>query len=498
MTGEDDGFLTNPEPWREKLPAEVFTAFAAWAQTKRYEITHMREIAAGLSGSYLARIRLRHDGKMTNPVLKIVPPEISKDETARIRWAREKTPTAFWDRHMVEVFLDEALPGTHWYVHLQQLAFPAREFSTLADRIDDPTFTRTCSKVVAAVAQEWPSEHEPKPRVTTPREYLEEFLAPREEGLRDFAAVTGLPWSSPPAHIAVPGRVDTLPNPLALLAGTLDGCSAGAGPADQIELYVTNGHGDFNLGNIVIPVRASQPVADDFRLIDYGRFSPETPVARDPSKLVLSVAAEWLPALAPDNPLRTRLAEVIAWPEGHPDCVPITGYLAFARAVHEAAASWYEAPRDVQDWERQHLLVHLASALRFAADTGRDIATRQWFFQVAALATHMFVEFGHERTGSGQVTALRRVDAGTPVPTQRAGRAAAPGDTLRAAVVEGLKDDWPEVAHRLGAPAAAEGGPQSADSLWEWMEHHGRMIALRELLRKMGLGDLVAVLDAAS
>ena len=394
VTSNDSGDgLAEPHIWQNALPVEVFDGLREWASAQPFTINHVRRLAGGRSGSYVAVVRIIPDrGIMRQAVLKVVPPKIAAIESRGVKLAHQHTPPAFWEAHMVPTSDQNFLPSTRWCVHLQETASAdLTALHTLAELLDTPHFAEHCATIIGAIVSDWHQSDDPAPLFSTTQAFLAGFLKKHQEGLDDFALKAGLRRDEPADAVHVPGRAGPLPNPFGLLQGlpTDDFARVRDGRA---EVYLANGHGDLQLFNVLIPY-AETIDAQAFRLIDYGRFSPLTPVSRDPIKLLLSIAGAWLarPEFATGTDLRSRLAEVVAAPRATV-AGSLAGYAVVARRIHDAAGQWGVRRSMLAEWQRQHLLVLIGSALRLVAD--RDLAQddRWWFFEVAALATRAYAQ----------------------------------------------------------------------------------------------------------
>ncbi|MEU7932470.1 hypothetical protein [Micromonospora echinofusca] len=525
MSQASDDRLTNPDAWRAILPDEVFAGLVRWVETQASRVTHRRWLTDGRSGSYVAVVRLHPDrGMLREAIVKLVPPQLAAAETAGVERARQFTPENFWRQHLVDTVNACALPGTYWWLHQQQVAQGSvGELRSLAALLDEPDFGEICGMIVDRISADWGTGHDPDPVNRPAADHLNDFLEGHRDRLAGFAARHGLSLTDPSREVWLPGRAGPLPNPLGLLTDTLD---AGR---EKIDVFVGNGHGDLHLGNVLVPT-GERVLADNFRLIDLGRFSPTTPVSRDPVKLALSVAAAWLPALAPGTPLRSALAELVVAPERHPASPPVAGYLAVMRRIHTAAASWGQS-RDMSGaWARQHLLLLIGSALRTVADEDLPIADRWWFFEVAALATRAYTDPSGARsqTPTTPPTQSGPSDAASPAavppslspatepppsvtvtpPTPPAQvvvpDTAAPARPVRypgrikVQFARRLGQSWDDLVDVLDVPvydrARFEPG-RRAQALWEWLEVRDRLWSLRAALIEVGRDDLVVLLD---
>ncbi|SPT51847.1 hypothetical protein [Actinomadura madurae] len=518
--------LIDPDAWAKTLPAEVFVAFSDWAAGQAFQISLVRWLTGGRSGSYVAVVRIAPENdRIHHAILKLLPPEIGKQESLGVDRAGKWTPRGFWDAHMVPTVAREPLPLPGWWLHLQQVAHAdLAHMRPLAALIDEPDFAEYCGKVVDGIVQHWHLPADPDPRTQSAQSFLTDFLAKHQKGLRYFASLAGLDLGRPSDWVVVPGRADVLPNPLALLAGTLTDPESGRRLNDPVDVYVSNGHGDLHLFNVLVP--ATAPISiEQFRLIDYGRFSTDTPVSRDPVKLLLSVAAHWLPGLAPGSALRSNLAELIVASADHPPSPPVVGYLAVAQRVHQAASRWGTLRDMPETWARQHLLVLIGSALRTVADQELAFTDRWWFFEVAALATRVFAETDW-RPGAPHVStppslapptdsqAARTEKADQPsspapklsmphesgrvsgaVPS-RPGRDGEPtrfSGKVKLAFVRRLGPSWQDLSDLLDIPLYIQATfvtGNEARALWEWLEVRNQLNGLEDALREIGREDL--------
>ncbi|MDG4789040.1 hypothetical protein O7626_24440 [Micromonospora sp. WMMD1102] len=540
MAESTEGRLTNPLAWAEVLGKDLFHALSEWIKGQAFDLTFHRWFTDGRSGSYVASVRLRPlRGPQRGAILKLVPPHLAAAESRAVELAAQCTPADFYDRHLVRTDRINPLPGSSWWLHLQDVAQgDVAAMLTLESFVDHAELAAYCGTIVAAIVDDWSGNAGLESKSVPTGEFLRADLAGKLAGLRDFARVAGLDVRDPSELVRVPGRTDPLPNPLALLFGQVDRPPLGGGPVDEIEVFSGNGHGDLHPGNILIPV-GREIRAAEFRLIDLGRFSPSTPVSRDPVKLLLAIAERWLPGLAPYSALRSSLAELLVTPDRYPRTPPIAGYLEVAEAVYRAAAGPAARYGLVEQWARQHRLVLAASALRTVSRADVALPDRWWHFELAALAIRMLGD------DSGGVPVDLTTPPSTPRPappadaaatapvaapagpvgdtTQRAAAAAdlvppgmsRPGPAEAAARPAGsgrddysgltkilfgrrLADSWPELADLLGMrPDEVDRLPQGREAghIWRWLEVRGRLPELRDALLALDRPDLVRLLD---
>jgi hypothetical protein len=500
------GKLTNPDAWRAGLPSQLFESLGKWIKGQPFDLTHRRWLTAGQSGSYVAAVRLQPGaGKLRGAILKLLPPQLGPLESRGAQLAHQLSPRPFVEAHLVNMEAAGTLPGADWWFNIQDVAHAdLAAMLPLARLVDDLDLASYCAAIVESVTEEWNAEStDPEPESMDPSEYLAAQLEPRILDFRRFIDAAGLDAKRPPRELRLPGRHDSLPNPLAFLAGAWD-------DGTKVEIFANNGHGDLHPGNIMIPVESGVVRAEQFRLIDYGRFSNSIPVSRDPAKLLISVATFWLPGLSAYSSIRSSLAELLVEPADYPAAPPVAGYLAVARAIYTAAASWGVRRRHTDEWDRQYGLTIAAAALRSVARAEYDMADRWWFLEVAAVA---LARFRNDPDPAG-----RRVPTTPPTATRTAPTAAAATPSTEPAGDEPfpairnlsgsrklefchrLGNSWPDLADVLGIRphevAQFRRGDEARD-IWNWLEIRGRLPELRPALLTIGRPELARRLEEA-
>ncbi|MFI6096315.1 hypothetical protein ACIA8G_12210 [Lentzea sp. NPDC051213] len=381
--------LANEEVWLDRVAPDVVTALSEWTETAAVEL-EWRAWLSGRSGSAIARVRTKVRTGRREQILKLIPPELGKLESRNVSLAKQHSPSAFFDRHIIPTIVSEKLPGCSWYLHVQDVGGgDVSSWVPLANIMIDPALGDHCASIIKSVHLEWnaeqPYEHTEVPVNEYVHKSIADYLRPGC-GLSTFTQETGLNLEKPDPYVDFSGRKERLPNPLALLR-----------PTDEvIEIWSGLCHGDLHVHNLLVPTK---PVIDanSYKLLDLGRFTYNGPLARDPMKLLGSIAAEWLPDLAPDTGLRRRLAELIVEPDTTSETPPTTGYRAVSQRIHEASELLALESGAGHDWPRQKLLALAIVALRLTSQHARfpSIADRRWFFEVAALATRAFHNLDH-------------------------------------------------------------------------------------------------------
>ncbi|MGW3038384.1 hypothetical protein ACWDCB_45280 [Streptomyces sp. NPDC001178] len=399
MAGADGiGRFKGAEQWcseREGDDDELRSAIeqlASWLRGKPFDLHYQRSLSGGGSGAYVAvmqRVPHQRPGRRDRLIVKLVPPGSGALETSNARAAASSVPEVFRSAHLVVLETSDELAGVgSWWIHMQKVVLgdlTVERAPRLLDLLDDEGIARYCAAIVKAVITEWDGEDSDPVVTETPSEFLGEFLHPRLTGadVRAFLSEAQIDLDTPAETIKLPGRRDPLPNPFALLKGR--------GDRTPVSVFRGNSHGDLHVRNVLLPRTELGKVDEgEFKLIDLGRYSTSGPLSLDPMKLLLSVAAEWLPSLVPYSAIRSGLAEVMVAPGRCGGSPPVVGYREVAQAIHTAAEQGLMQHGDREGWEKQNQLVLVGCALRYVARPGLATADRWWFLEVAALATRAF------------------------------------------------------------------------------------------------------------
>lgn len=476
------GQFTNPDAW-SALPSDLLARLRDWLAGQAFDLTHRRWLTSGRSGSYVAVVRVQPaGGRLHGEILKLLPAAIAAEESRGVALAEPYTPERFRG-HLVRT-VERCPLGNGWWLHRQEAAqSDLGNMVTLGAMIDKVEFAAYCQTIVSTVVRDWAVEEDPPPEVTTVGRFLAKFLERHREGLEGFAVEAELDHKRPEV-VRVPGRADPIVNALLAVAET--------GHAEEIEVFVGNGHGDMHMDNILVP--AGDTVEPrGFVLIDSGRFSPAMPVARDPVKLALSVAGAWLPGLSPHSTLRSRLADLLVRPTACQPAPPTAGYLDVVSRLYAAAALWGQERNLVDEWHRQYLLVLAGSALRTVADADIGFADRWWYFEVAALALHGVRDAAWL---APSVTLSRVGDQAVQQPGESPGVARITGRT-KYMFCRRLGESWKDLAVVLDVPPdqrARFGRGDEAQALWEWLAERARLGDLLSALPIIDRGDLRTLL----
>lgn len=484
------GELVNRAAWEDRLPADLLAALAEWAEGQPFDLRHRRWLAGGASGSYVAVVLLLYPNRQRGGVVKLVPPELAKAESRAVQFARDAGPTDFVEAHLVHTSRAESLPGTTGY-GLQLQDFAQVDMATLAPLnlfIDsDAEFAAYCETIIRAVATEWnPGRDDPPAEMATPGAYLRSDLAGKETALRAFAAEIGL--STEAATVTLPARRSDLPNPFRLLT---DGIAGGP----ELPLFHGRGHGDLNLGNILVPVSRGVVQADRFQLIDYGRFSTTMAVSRDPAKLLLSICAHWLRSMVPGSAIRSGLAELVVAPDEYRPGPALAGYFSVVEPIWRTAAMWATTRlMVVSDWIQQQRLGLAAAAMRTIARTDQSIDDRLWHLEVAALALQPLLDEVPEEQAAAVASIPEPPVEAPPSPARRATYSGRTKLTFS----RRLGPEWRDLADLLGIPTYGQAKfpvGNEAREIWQWLEARGRLGELRDAVRAVDRPDLVELFN---
>jgi len=417
MTGVEEEYT-----WLAKLPNDARQAFTEWLKKRDFRFQFIEWLDDGRSGAYVAHVirTLRAKGQR-QVIVKFTPPEDAATETLAVERATREPDPAFVKRHLVEIEPPVDLPNGWLLVFQQYAGNNGRQYVSFAERMQTPTFERECAEIVRSVIADWnPDERTQDPApVVGAVDYLAEQVG-AHEGLAKWTEETGLGGTAIP-RLRFTGDDTELPNPLAMLSA--DSVVADV-PVNQLRGHA---HGDLHIRNILVPTRPAVK-ASDYLLIDLAHYDKDSPLARDPMHLLLSIAREWLRDLTPRAALRRELAKMLPHPETVPAVPSIKGYRALALEVHSAAAK-VARPR-THAWDGQVLLSLCAQALIFA---GRRVGTddKWWFLEVAARSLAAFLEFTDRRLPAGETLEVPRHSPPPPPQQQSPAPAVAASRKLR-------------------------------------------------------------------
>jgi hypothetical protein len=331
---------------------------------------------AVLISAYAGRLG-KSDRKL---VLKISPKGRGNNlEPLSHRDALARSPSDFRAAHLVEQPWDTiALPGGGWIMFQEIASGRLDDIRPLSTILDDPTrleeAARACTTVVLSVLTDWTPDILRKEPFPTAREYLSGLLGNRldQDG-------TVRRWAERAGVLSADRPVGGPTNPFTLVLAD------SAASTRRLYLRIGNTHGDLHPGNILIP---EDPV--EYRLIDLSRFDATRALTFDPTYLLLTVTAQFLPSLSPVE--RESVADLLVDPQAGPrDAVP-HGPRAVLMAIIETAREWGDGRGFGEEWRRESLLTLIGCALVM---TGRDIIPdpdRDWFYHLATLATARYLD----------------------------------------------------------------------------------------------------------
>ncbi|MGI5273394.1 hypothetical protein ACQEUU_29920 [Nonomuraea sp. CA-218870] len=417
------------------MPDSARRRFNRWCRAAGYDIHRQLKLNGGRSGAEVYVVhRSDPEGSSRQLVLKFSAE--GSEEIRRIRHAVVLSPASFVSRHLVGVGRDFVrLTGGWWAIFNLVAGDDLDNSRTLAVLLGEPNAAEICGRVVASILGDW------NERV----EIREETVS---DHLRGILGRKLLPNSELHRWVRENGRLSAAVEPVTEGRGE---------PSDPLELLTSghrepilsgNAHGDLNVRNVLVPGTPAE--AERYQLIDYGDFSPDAPLARDPMHLLLSLAAEWLSGGMSDSTDYWALIPVIVTP-GIARIPPhLEAHRKISAAVHDAGRTWARTHGWESAWATQSLLSLVACGLLFAGRNLDHLARiglpnpRNWFFEVASMATRELR--GHcprafERTAP-PASAFTRDGRGTDRSPDRA--------RLEARVTARLRDLLPPSQQRMG------------------------------------------------
>jgi len=283
----------------------------------------------------------------------------------------------FSARHLVGLPWDAIpLPDDGWIMFQEIASGSLEDIRPLSTILDDPnqidTAAHACGTIVGSMLADWNPTVRSMDPFPTAGLFLRGLLGRRIEPggtVRRWAQEKGV-W---PTEASVAGS----PGPFALV---LDDSLTESG---KPYVRIGNVHGDLHPGNILIP---RDPTG--YRLIDLSRFGSNRALAFDPAYLMLTIAACYLPRLAPSE--RDALAELLTDPaDGQRTGMPAPGEVL--TAIMAAAGGWAARNALGDEWRRELLLNVLGCALIMTGrDRLRDV-DRDWFYGLAQRAAARYL-----------------------------------------------------------------------------------------------------------
>jgi hypothetical protein len=412
-------------------------------------------------------------GRSGGPVALIVRSGPGLDDKVAIKFARlaevgnwrlaiRDCPPEFFRQHLVNletVFSPDAGPSDWWIATLKIAGGDVSLFrpSVELDPLKGAHFASSCATIVKSIIEDWNPEPLPHPlEPIPPASYLNSiFDASRAIPSKpSWRWLDSLDISCTDVLVRRDGWRDALPNPLALAArlSSEPFCSR------PLRVRFGRAHGDLNLGNVLMPVDPPRP--EEYKLIDLGGFSPKALLARDPMHLLLSIAIEWLKSgINPGTRLSRTLIDVIVRPGARTteeECQKVS------QEIHAAGHSWAARKGLGDDWTRQSMLSLVGCGMLYA---GRKVpglpdtpATPGWFFDLAAVAAHAYLEhvrlwdrYAEEPSPPPQRSGSGNISPDQPAPQESRSGAQAPRPAHQSSEPEPDEYPGPEPEESSGA-----------------------------------------------
>ncbi|MFC5818140.1 hypothetical protein [Nonomuraea harbinensis] len=363
------------EKWNE-LPSDLLAVYRRWHESTTYDSELTGWMAGGMSDALVAvASQFEADVLARQAVLKFLKGDGAR-EARRMRRALNRSPREFREAHLVELIGDPIMLGSWWMIQMRIAGGDRSTVRPLVELRHSDGLPKACGIVFESVLGAWNPTLLHRPESMTAGAYLRLLLGDRLDH--------GEPLDRWAVEHGVTATVEWVPdgdgglarNPLALAKG--DG-------SHQLLVHRGRGHGDLNVRNVLL--RAEDPRG--FKLIDFGDFAEDAPLARDPAHLLLSLAREWLRALADDPEARHHLKAAIVTPH-NPDVPSVFGFKAVSAAFHEAGQSWADSNDHGEHWRPQALLSLIGCALVFVGRKRLPDDVRQWFFDMSVYAAREY------------------------------------------------------------------------------------------------------------
>lgn len=362
------------------LPPELRDAVAAWSRKKHaFTIEHGAWFTDGRSGEPVGHVV--HTNLAENHADQLVLKFHTHDgrtrsDNLRAAWYQNRT---FRDHLAKPLPHGMVLDGDREGVLLLVAGGGVEDFGQLAELRGDPTFPQYCGEIIDSVVNGWNAGKWVRPPIP-PRvgELLEDVLRRRLEGARAWAVEAGIRVDGDAGPVTLDKDTTVAYNPFALLAGA---------DADHVlkNLRIGHAHGDLSGRNILLKVR-NEVAPNSYVLIDYDRYEPDAPLARDPMHLVVALTLDGFDEFGPKS--WPALVPALVRPDlgGHPS--HLWPYRDLSAAIRRGSAPPANQGWGAE-WEKQCLLFLVAAGL---VHLGRDLhvdnqhSAKKWCFQLAALA----------------------------------------------------------------------------------------------------------------
>ncbi|MBM7774709.1 tetratricopeptide (TPR) repeat protein [Actinokineospora baliensis] len=368
----------------DRLPPELRDAVAMWQQGEQEFTVESREwFTDGRSGEpvgtvvYTDHAAGRADSERL--VLKFLTHDAPKRaESLRMAWFR--AGKIGFDAHLAEPLAYSMwLDGGRMGVFLRVAGGGIEDVGQLTELSGTAGFPEVCQSIVNSVVGDWNRDAKwrrpGKPQ--TIGELLKGVIGRRFDKALEWARTAGVAVDGDEGAVKL-GDMTMAFNPFSLLAGS---------NANRIvqDLRIGHAHGDLSGRNILLKVRNGiDPLS--YVLIDYDRYKPDAPLARDPMHLLVALVLDRFHDFGPNS--RAALARALVYPNERDSPAHLGLYRDLSEAVRAGSAPGSDSGWG-DEWGRQCLLflvgaglVHLGRDLRL----DNELEVKKWCFQLAALA----------------------------------------------------------------------------------------------------------------
>ena len=361
--------------WR-KVPQQELAALDRRLEAEPINIKHLLWLSGGFSGSPVALIRMQRMGAApAEAILKFC--KGGADEVQGIFSAYDNALAEFSRAHMVRPNRD--FPLHEWTAVLLEVAGgDLSSYKSIAEFADKQELADICAVVIRSLLSEWNAGSIPASNDMGVGEFLEKVIGTNRlagtSKLAAFASDSQISWRE--QWIKQGNPPDWPLNPLALTSST-----------GEVNALIGYGHGDLNVHNVLVPTEPELN-ADGFLLIDYGTFSYEYPLARDPMYLLVSLATQWLKDITLPSRKSRALAMELARTGPQPPDLGLADYRNVIGTIFETSRSWAASQHQGRTWLTQSFLALTGVALTFI---GREIpgletaAVNKWLFDLASV-----------------------------------------------------------------------------------------------------------------
>jgi hypothetical protein len=375
----------------EQLDDPVRTALDHWLDGKPWNLHFRSWFRDGHSGSPVALVARSGAGTDDQIVLKFFLCGAEEVRNWKAAWIGCPIPQ-FKERHLVDL-ADESQLVTEeagpWIASLKIVGGNPARFRPLSEMsLSGDIFSTVCETIVTSVVAEWNDyPGRPKSRDVTVNGYLRSIIDHKRlmqsHKFQSWADITSVPIK---ASLFSRTGWDLLPNPITVISNKT------MTTGQNIRMLRGCAHGDLHIHNILMPIKPPEP--NEYKLIDLGGYAYDSPLARDPMHLLLSIAWGWmLDGINFGSKLSRSIIEVIVDPDEGVD-EKVKPYQEVSQTIHRAGRVWAEENGWGEEWTRQSLLSLVACALQFLDKDLRvddPSAAREWFFDLAAVAARSYM-----------------------------------------------------------------------------------------------------------